>query len=210
MYVPSHFAENDRAVQLGFIQEHGWGYLVGIVDCLPVVTHLPFLVEGENGEETLVAHMARANAHWQSFADGREQLVVIPGPHAYVSPSWYKTRQAVPTWNYAAVHVYGVPQVVDDPAAIRRGQKALVDHYESTFDTPWRMEALDDVYVTGMLRSIVSFRVPITRIEAKFKLSQNRTAADRQGVIAALEASAGSGPRGIASMMRRREPAEEA
>ena len=102
MYVPKDFAVTDRQKQIDFIQATGWGYLTGIVDGAPLVTHLPFLTEGEDGSEKLVAHMARANPHWESFANGKDQLVVFPGPHGYISPSWYETKKAVPTWNYAA------------------------------------------------------------------------------------------------------------
>ena len=205
MYIPSYFAETDRSVQLEFIRSQGWGYLTGVVDGSPFVTHLPFLLDDSTGEPKLVAHMARANPHWKSFAEGKEQLVVFPGPHAYVSPSWYETEQAVPTWNYAAVHVYGIPLVVDDRDAVWAGQKHLVDHYESRFDRPWRMEDMPDDYVTGMLRAIVSFEIPIARIEAKFKLSQNRTAEDRKGVIRALSAGGDANGHAVADLMRRRE-----
>lgn len=208
MYVPEKFAETDRAVLLDFIRGTGWGYLVGISDGVPVATHLPFLVDGEPGSEKLVAHMARANPHWQCFRDagaGSEQLVVFPGPHAYVSPRWYKSQKAVPTWNYTAVHAYGVPRILDDPASIYASQKRLVDFYEADADGPWRMEDVDPDYIEGMLRAIVSFEIPVTRLEGKFKLSQNRTAEDRAGVIDALSASPTEGGRRIADLMASRE-----
>lgn len=206
MYIPAYFAETDRTVQIDFIRRHGWGYLVGVIDGAPFVTHLPFLVAGAPGAEVLAAHMARANPHWRSFADGAEQLVVFPGPHAYVSPGWYETMPAVPTWNYATVHAYGTPRIVDDPDAVHAGQKRLVDAHEARLEAPWRMEDMDPGYIAGMLRAIVSFEIPVARIEAKFKLSQNRSATDRERVIHALETSAESGARGVAELMRRRAP----
>jgi transcriptional regulator len=209
MYVPDKFAETDRATLLDLIRTIGWGYLVGVADGVPVATHLPFLIEGEPGAEKLVAHMARANPHWKSFAARGEQLVIFSGPHAYVSPRWYTTAKAVPTWNYVAVHVYGAPRVVDDPAAVRVAQKRLVDFHESGADAPWRMEDVDAGFIAGMLRAIVSFEVPIARMEGKYKLSQNRTPEDRAGVIAALSESSYEGSRGVARLMASREAGDD-
>jgi transcriptional regulator len=206
MYVPEKFAENDRATLLDLIRTTGWGYLIGAADGVPFATHLPFLVEGAPGDERLVAHMARANPHWQSFAGGdREQLVIFSGPHTYVSPRWYTTAKAVPTCNYVAVHVYGIPRIVDDPAAVHAAQKRLVEFYEAGSETPWRMEDVDAGFIAGMLRAIVSFEVPIARLEGKFKLSQNRGPEDRAGVIAALSEGPDEGGREIARLMASRE-----
>lgn len=202
MYVPDQFAVTDRQAQIDFIRETGWGYLTGIVDDEPFVTHLPFLVAGEPGREKLVAHMARANPHWETFSDGKKQLVVFPGPHTYISPSWYTEKKAVPTWNYATAHVYGTPVVVEDAAAVYSGQQDLVNHYESQFDTPWRMEDVDAGFIDGMLRAIVSFEIPIDRIQCKFKLSQNRPAEDQQRVIAALEASPKPADNAVSGLMK--------
>lgn len=203
MYMPKDFAVTDRQTQIAFIRQTGWGYLTGVIDDTPFVTHLPFLVEGEDGGEKLVAHMARANPHWQSFADGKPQLVVFPGPHSYISPSWYSSDKVVPTWNYTAAHAYGIPVLIEDPDAVYAGQKRLVDHYEAEFDTPWRMEAVDEDFINGMLRSIVSFEIPIDRIECKFKLSQNREADDRAGVVRALEGSKDANRQAVAALMQR-------
>jgi len=115
----------------------------------------------------------------------------------------------VPTWNYVAVHVYGVPRVVDDPAAVYAAQKRLVDFHEAGAETPWRMEGVDAGYIEGMLRAIISFEMPIARMEGKFKLSQNRKAEDRAGVIAALSESADDGGKGIARLMASREAGQE-
>ena len=202
MYMPKDFTVADRRQQIDFIRKTGWGYLTGIVDDAPFVTHLPFLVEGTEGDERLVAHMARANPHWQTFDEGKPQLVVFPGPHCYVSPSWYESEKAVPTWNYTTAHVYGVPQVIDDPEVVYAGQKALVDFHESGFDTPWQMEAVDADFIDGMLRAIVSFEIPIDRVECKFKLSQNRPMTDRTRVVEALERSGKPDSGAVASLMR--------
>lgn len=205
MYMPKDFAVTDRQTQLDFIREIGWGYLTGMVDDAPCVTHLPFLLEENEGRETLVAHMARANPHWQSFASGKPQLVVFPGPHCYISPSWYQSKKAVPTWNYTAAHVYGVPSVVEDPELIYQRQQKLVAHYEAQLETPWRMEDVDKDFIDGMLRAIVSFEMPIDKIECKFKLSQNRTPEDRASVIETLNASNNASSLAVAALMQRAE-----
>ena len=208
MYIPPRYRESDRAVALAVIQNPGWGYLVGIADGRPMSDHLPFMVEGPEGEEKLVGHMARANPHWQTFEDGIEALVIFPGPHTYVSPNWYAAEMAVPTWNYVAVHVYGVPRIFDDRQEVYAAQKRLVDFHESGSDEPWRIEDLPDDYASGMLKAIVNFEIPIARIEAKFKLSQNRTADSRKGVIAALAKGEREDSRRIAELMAAREPVE--
>ena len=202
MYMPDLFAVNDRQTQIDFIRTTGWGYLTGVIDDEPYVTHLPFLVAGGTGEEKLVAHMARANPHWESFANGKPQLVVFPGPHTYITPSWYKTDKAVPTWNYTTAHVYGTPVVIDDPQTVYAGQQDLVNHYEAQFDMPWRMEDVDTNFIDGMLRAIVSFEIPIERIQCKFKLSQNRPAEDQRCVVDALESAADANAKAVAELMK--------
>ena len=202
MYMPDLFAVNDRQTQIDFIRTSGWGYLMGVIDDEPYVTHLPFLVTGGTGEEKLVAHMARANPHWESFANGKPQLVVFPGPHTYITPSWYNADKAVPTWNYTTAHVYGTPVVIDDPQTVYAGQQDLVNHYEAQFDMPWRVEDVDTDFIDGMLRAIVSFEIPIERIQCKFKLSQNRPAEDQQRVVDALESSTDANAKAVAGLMK--------
>lgn len=185
MYLPKDFAVEDRETLDALIRDNSFGMLVSPVDGAPFVSHLPFLLEGD----TLVAHMARANPQWQGFAAGSEVLCVFQGPHAYVSPSWYTTENAVPTWNYAAVHVYGTPEIVDDPQEAYSDQEKLVDFNESGFGSPWQLGDRNRDFVDGMMRAIVNFRIPIARIEGKFKLSQNRPEVDRARVTAALSGS---------------------
>ena len=202
MYMPDLFAVNERQTQIDFIRTTGWGYLTGVIDDEPYVTHLPFLVTGGTGEEKLVAHMARANPHWESFANGKPQLVVFPGPHTYITPSWYNTDKAVPTWNYTTAHVYGTPVVIDNPQTVYAGQQDLVNHYEEQFDMPWRMEDMDTSFIDGMLRAIVSFEILIERIQCKFKLNQNRPAEDQQRVVDALESSTDANAKAVAELMK--------
>lgn len=187
MYVPKAFAEDDAAVRHDLIEANNFGLLVSTVDGAPLATHLPFLLDRERGARgTLVAHMARANPHWQGFAAGGEALAVFTGPHAYISPAWYAGEPNVPTWNYAAVHAYGVPRLVEDPAAVAAMMERLVDVHEAGSGQPWRLASQPDDYRQAMIRGIVAFEIPVARLEGKSKLSQNKTAADRAGVVAAL------------------------
>ena len=203
MYLPPHYAETDCEALYGVIRDNNFGLLITTDDGVPFATHLPFLLEGDR----LIAHMARANPQWRSFERGEEALCVFQGPHAYVSPRWYVATQRVPTWNYVAVHVYGKPRIIDEPAAVRAQQERLVAAHEAGAAKPWSMAGLPENYVTGMLRAIVTFEVPIARIEGKFKLSQDKPAEDRAGVITALAESGREGDRQTAALMASREKA---
>jgi transcriptional regulator len=184
MYIPTAFRAEDRAALCDLIERHGFGTLVTIVDGTPFATHLPLVLDRTRG--VLLGHVARANPHWHTMTGSAEALVIFQGPHAYVSPSWYTTAPAVPTWNYAAVHVYGMPRLLDEAELIDLLGR-LVDQYESGRERPWTMDLPED-YQRKMLRAIVGFEVPISRIEGKFKLNQNRSAEDRASVIQALDA----------------------
>jgi len=209
LYIPEHFRESRTGALHAFIRDHSFGTLVSVLDGAPFATHLPFLVDADRGPHgTLLGHMARANPHWHAFdrassaeaaasAGGSpESLVTFLGPHAYISPSWYQTPISVPTWNYATVHAYGRPRIVHDPAAVVSLLTRTVDLYESGFERPWKLEGLPADYVDKMTGNIVAFEIEITRLEGKLKLSQNRSAADREAVRASLRRQAD--PTGIA------------
>jgi transcriptional regulator len=186
MYTPKHFAVEDRAQQLQFMRDYGFATLVSQGERSPTATHLPLAVEErDDGSVFLMGHVARANPHWKDLESGTMALVIFHGPHAYVSPTWYEVHPSVPTWNYAAVHAYGKARLLDADAT-RQLLKTLSDQYESGLEKPWRMEDLTNDYVKKMLAAIVGFEIAIDRIEGKFKLSQNRPAADRLGVVNAL------------------------
>ena len=186
MYIPRSFSETDAEVLYQFIRDHNFAAFVTQHNGQMIASHLPFMVDTERG--VLKAHLARANDQWKGF-DGSEALVIFQGAHAYVSPTWYETHPSVPTWNYATVHVYGVPQLVDDAATIRAMLGDLVENHERGRDPEWEMHLPDDYYAT-MVQSIVVFELPISRIEGKFKLSQNRSEVDQESVIAHLSGSA--------------------
>jgi transcriptional regulator len=210
MYLRRTFTVTDRETQLDVIRDAGWGCLFGMDDGAPIASHLPFLVVGEPGREKLEGHMSRANPHWRTFSGAGDMLVVFQGPHSYVTPSLSEAEGALPTWNYAAVHVYGRPVIVDAPEEVRGLIKRLVDHRESRFDTPWRLESLDEGWVDSKLRGIVGFEIPIDRMETTFRLMQNRTPEDRRRVADALAGYDDTSSQDVAAMMRRfsLEPAQ--
>lgn len=195
MYVPKHFSVEDRAALNALIRANPFGLLVGELEGSPFATHLPFLLDGDR----LLSHFARGNPHWKSIDGQTEMLAVFSGPHAYVSPRWYESKQAVPTWNYAAVHVYGAPRVIEDAGEVRALLDRLVTEYEGD---AWSLDGRDADFTDRMSRGIVAFEIPVERIEGKFKLSQNRTVEDRHRVIAAFEAPGDGENADLARLMR--------
>ena len=203
MYIPKHFAMAETAACHQVIVENSFGELVTLDGSgMPFASHLPFLVDPARGASgTLIAHMARANPQWQHFTNGKPVLAMFRGPHAYISPAWYATHPSVPTWNYIAVHAYGVPKIVDAPAAVEDILGRLVDANEAANGTTWRMDGLTEQYLGGMMRAIVAFEIPIDRLEGKAKLSQNRDTTDQTRVAEALAASDDPSAQATAKLM---------
>ena len=211
IYVPEDFLLDDSREIARIIGDFGFALLVTATDGPPQASHLPFLLDPDRGPKgTLLAHMARANPHWREFRRlaerGGQALVAFQGPHAYVSPTWYGPGEAVPTWNYVAVHAYGTPEVIDDPLEVRGLLETLVGQQESGFETPWSLEQAEESYIARMLRGIVAFQIPIVRLEAKAKLNQNRTPDQRRGAAAALESGTGVFDRQVAALMGKPAP----
>lgn len=207
MYLPRHFEIGDVAWCHDVIRRESFATLVTVGESgAPFATHLPVLLDERRGPKgTLLAHVARPNPQWRHF-DGREVLVVFQGPHAYVSPSWYGVHPSVPTWNYVAVHAYGIPSRLEDGARVRAFLARLTDTYEAGRPARWRIEDVADDYLEGMMRGIVAFEIPIERLEGKAKLSQNRGADDRERVRTALAGSGDPLEARVASLMAAREP----
>lgn len=204
MYMPQAFRESDTAVLHDFMRQYSFATLITRHDDAPFASHLPFVFEADDGPHgTLVAHMARANPQWRHFDDGRQVLVLFQGPHAYVSPSWYGVHPSVPTWNYATVHAYGTPQVIHDCTELLDVLRTLVHTYEAPRPQPWAFD-LPEAYLDGMLRGIVGFRIRLTRVEGKYKLSQNRPEADQQRVVQALQAQGDALSTEVARLMQSR------
>lgn len=201
MYVPSQLSQTDPVEIAAFIRRHSFATIVSHDGRAPFATHVPVIFQPDNGlHGTITAHIAKANPQWRHFANGQEVLVMFQGPHAYISPSWYETQPAVPTWNYAAVHAYGMPRIIADHDRVVAMLKDLVETFEAGRENPWPGE-MPEEFRDRMIGGIVGFEIPITRIEAKYKLSQGRSKADVGGVIAALSASADQTERKLAAMM---------
>jgi transcriptional regulator len=207
MYIPQTFANSDLTELHGFIESHAFGTLVvpSANDGPLEVSHLPFLLERHpDGGAVLVSHVARANPIWQLFDGRRTALVIFHGPHAYVSPSWYTSRNEVPTWNYVVVHAHGAPRLLDG-AGLARALHALVETHEAGTNGPdqrWSIGELTPEKYRDLSQAIVGFEIPIARIEGKFKLSQNRKPDDRQGAIRGLEERGSPDDLALAGLMR--------
>jgi transcriptional regulator len=207
MYVPAAFAEADLTRLHDFIERYSFGLLMSQVDGRPFATHLPFLLERMSGPHgTLVGHVAWANPQWRQTA-GQTALAIFAGPHAYISPTWYEAEHVVPTWNYAAVHVYGRVEIIQDEGALLEIVQNSVRVYEGTMPRPWTFDAAGP-FVERLLAQIVGLRIEIETVEGKFKLSQNHPAERRRKVVGALQQSGGDNALAIAAMMQARLPSE--
>ena len=207
VYLPPAFTEARPAVLVAHIERHDFGLLVSHGGAGLVASHIPFLVERRGEELHLLGHLARPNPQVEDLRYGGEVLAIFDGPHAYVSPSWYAAGPAVPTWNYADVHAYGKVRAIEDGDWLRHLLLRLSDRHEAGNPAPWRMQDLPEPYLQGMLKGIIGLDITVSRLEGKFKLSQNRPAADRPRVIAALERRRDPDGLGVAALMREREPA---
>jgi transcriptional regulator len=188
LYIPSHFDIGDRVAITRLVHDHPFSTLVTPVAGEPHVSHIPLLWVGDcEPYGTLVGHFARANPHVAGAAKA-ESIAIFHGPHAYVSPSWYgQPADAVPTWNYAVVHAHGTLELAREPAETRAILDLLIQRFESGRDAPW-VPGLDRSRMAAMVSAIIGFRMKIRRIDAKFKLSQNRAPDDRARVASALAA----------------------
>jgi transcriptional regulator len=200
VYIPEFNRQEDRSTILTFMRANPFAILITTADGVPFATHLPLLID-ETGDQIVVqGHMARANAHWKSMKDSEESLVIFHGPHAYISPSLYESRKSVPTWNYAAVHVYGEPTLFSDEEGLRATLHRMIDTFESSYMAQW--SELSEQYQSRMMKHIVGFEIKVKRLEAKFKLSQNRTKGEQARVIQCLNQSKDSNVSGVAELMQ--------
>ena len=204
MYAPRPFAETDRERLHALVSAHGFATLVSLLDGEPFATHVPLLLDAARGPlGTLLGHMARSNPHWRAFDGATPALAIFHGPHAYVSPRWYRAPDQVPTWNYVVVHAAGVPRVVEDAAAVRALLGRMAAQYEARAEAPWSLAGLPERVADGLQRAIVAFELPIERLEGKRKLSQNKAPADRAGVLAGLRAEGDAASLAVAAEMER-------
>ncbi len=200
MYIPEFNRVRDRAEAVSFVQANPFAILVSASDARPFATHLPILARDGNKQLVLHGHMAKANPHWNLLQGERDSLAIFHGPHAYISPSLYESRESVPTWNYAAVHVYGHARVISEPEQLLEEVREIIHAFDPDHFAQW--SALSDKFRYGMLKQIVGFELVATRIEAKFKISQNRSKKDQAAVIASLAQSPDSAASGIARLMQ--------
>ena len=200
MYVPKHFALDDPAELSAFVRANPFATIVSLLDGELIATHVPVLLDGEAAPGgTLFGHFARANPHWRALDGAAESLVIFSGAHAYVSPAWYNESPAVPTWNYAAVHVYGSVRAIEDPEAIL----PVIDRLIATFDTQgYTKNSVPQDYRTNLARGTVGFELTISRVDGKAKLSQNRPVEDRRSVVHHLSQSADPAERSLAELMQ--------
>jgi transcriptional regulator len=202
MYLPSAFAVKDLRVLHDFMERYSFAMLVtGHSDEL-LVSHIPMVLDRDSGPYgRLRGHLAIGNPQLAHLESGSEALVVFQGPHLYISPSWYAAAHNVPTWNYTAVHSYGVPKMADQAATVLV-LKDLVRQHESSFERPWDFDP-DASWVQGMMRGIAAFEIPIERLQGKFKLNQNKMPADRARVAEVLAASEDPAQREMAGLIKK-------
>jgi len=201
VYSPSYNRLEDRAELLAFMRANNFPVLVTGTGGTLHASHLPVLVGRTEPQLVLDMHMARNNPQWKEFFDDQEVMVVFSGPHAYVSPRWYEEKERVPTWNYAAVHAYGLPKISSERKAKHDSQRRLV----AAMDPQWlpEFDKLPEKYVTMMLEGIVNFEISVTRIETRWKLSQNRSRREMELIAAQLDKSSDSVDKALAALTRR-------
>jgi transcriptional regulator len=200
MYVPTSFAETDTTKLHEFMRKNSFATLVSANETGMVASHLPLLFDAETGQlGGLIGHMARANPQWRDVRG--DVLAIFTGPHAYISPAWYATDGTVPTWNYTAVHVYGTFRVVEDRESLLDIIRRIVLYYESPRPDPWSFDE-EAPYADQLIRGIVGFRIEISRLEGKWKLSQNHPEERRRRVIRALVERPDEHSQAIAAMMK--------
>jgi transcriptional regulator len=187
MYLPDAFKITDEAQIEHFVARYDFATVVSPIAGGLAITHIPVVVKHEARGCVILGHVARANSHWKSMDGATEGVVIFHGPHGYVSPTWYASSPAVPTWNYAVVHAYGRLLARHEPAFIEDVIRDLLNRYEGAASGAYRFEDLPLDYREAQLARIVGFEMPVTRWEAKFKLGQNRATVDRVGTIEHLE-----------------------
>lgn len=204
MYIPKDFAVSDQAASHDLIDDYSFGQLVGTLpDGTLEAAHVPFLLDRTRGPQgTLFAHVAKANPICAGLAAGREMLAMFEGPHSYISPRWYANPRSVPTWNFAAVHAYGVPEIVDEADTADIVARLSAKH-EAGQVQPWSPDQVDPRFLAGMRQHITGFAIPIARLQGKFKMSQNRPAEDRPRVIAALRVEERADAAAVAGFMEK-------
>ena len=191
MYQPDHFFVADLPKMHALMRARPLATLVSAGSLGLYATHLPTVLKDDGPYGIIECHLARANPHWKDLAEGTEALMIFQGPEGYITPNWYPSKadhgRVVPTWNYAVVHAYGRPEVMEDKNWLRRHVTELTAQQETNEVKPWAPSDAPASFIEVMLRGIIGFRFAFTRLEGKWKMSQNRQATDRNGVVRGLE-----------------------
>ena len=203
MHIIKYFREENRDKILDYLRQNDFATLVAYDGQKPVASHLLMEIVEEGEHLRINGHMSRANPLWKMFEKNPEVLVIFQGPHTYVSPTWYN-HVNVPTWNYQSVHIYGKPGMVTDKTETYGILKRLTDRYETR--TTYRLETLPQDFVEKEMRGVAAFQIEVTRIEANYKLSQNRDDESYQNIVDHLEQREDDDSRSIAKAMRQNRP----
>ena len=188
MYTPSSFKEEDPEILFDLIEKHNFGILFSQHKDHPEVTHLPFLVDRNRGAKgILITHFAKANKHWRNIDTDKELLTIFQGPHTYISPSWYKNREEVPTWNYATVHVYGKSRIIHTKEDLQKMVIRLTYFHEDQVKSDWSLDEVSKKDFDTDLKAIVGLEIEISRMEGKFKFNQNKKNEDQASVVKNLD-----------------------
>jgi transcriptional regulator len=204
MYIPKLYREEDRVKILDFIQQNDFATLITHDGEKPIASHLLMGIVEKDEKLFVNGHMSRANPHWKTFEKNPEVLVIFQGPHTYISPTWYN-HVNVPTWNYQSVHLYGKPRILTDDDEVYEILKRLIDRYES--NSHYQLESLPKDFVEKEIKGIVAFQIEVKRIEANYKLSQNRKDEDYANIIVKLDQRSDDLSHGVAEAMRENRPA---
>lgn len=202
MYRPTAFQEDNVDKLVSFMRTNSFATLVSIVDGVPCASHIPLVVTLQEDVVKLSGHLAKQNPQWQAF-DTAESLAIFTGAHAYISPTLYEKHESVPTWNYIAVHAYGIPKIMtfnNTAQSVDKMINDMIDTYEAEYKLHWH--GLSDGFREGMMNGIVGFEMTVTRLEGKYKLSQNRSQTDQQNVSKELLKSSDAATRAIGTQIK--------
>jgi len=199
MYVPAAFRFDDVADMISFMKQYSFATIITVKEGLPIATHLPFQVREQEGGLVLRSHFA-ANNELAGMIESTNSLVIFTEPHAYISPAQYDKLESVPTWNYLAVHAYGKANIVRDEKLVQSMLEEMIQEFEPAYLEQWN--GLTDKFRKGMMKGLVAFEIPVTDLQGKKKLSQNKTAAERDRIISRLESEGDAAAKQLAQHMR--------
>ena len=208
MYRPAAFQEDNVDKLIAFMKANSFPTLVSIIDGVPYASHVPIVIVMKGDAVKLIGHLAKQNPQLQAL--GTELLTIFTGAHAYISPTLYEKHESVPTWNYIAVHAYGIPKVItlnDSPESMNQMINEMIDTYEADYKSHWH--GLSDEFREGLMNGIVGFEITVTRLEGKYKLSQNRSQVEQHNVSSTLLQSSDPAARAVGAQMKQNLEANE-